>query len=138
MRSSSAATHPPPVFPTSSTAFSKTFPSGVGTVGFVTALNATGTGIKYSTYIAGGTTTSVTNHGTLNGIAVDSTGFAFVAGSTDDPAFPTTKAFQAGLVALTSGVPSNEDHQDGIVFELSQDGSSLVYSTYLGGPGSVQ
>jgi hypothetical protein len=64
--------------------------------GFVTALNSTGTGIIYSTYIAGDSASSSVGVA-LNGIAVDPTGFAFVGGQTDDHTFPTMKAFQSAI-----------------------------------------
>ena len=96
--------------------------------GFVTALNASGTGIIYSTYISGNSVSS--NMGvSLNGIAVDSTGFAFVGGQTDDPTFPLFKAFQASIPSSRSGYGVAL----GVVFELSQHGDSLVYSSFLGG-----
>jgi hypothetical protein len=96
--------------------------------GFVTALNATGTGIIYSTYIGGNSFSS--NIGvSLNGLAVDASGFAFVGGQTDDITFPMMKAFQGTMHAsVTAYTPAS-----GIVFELSQHGDSLIYSSYLGG-----
>ncbi|MGP8244870.1 MAG: beta strand repeat-containing protein [Bryobacteraceae bacterium] len=104
-------------------------------VGFVTVLTADGTGLIYSTFIAGqgSSNSSASTPAALNAIAVDSTGFAFVGGQSDDPTFPMVKAFQSSIPALASYVPSNYDHSNGIVFELSQNGSSLVYSSFLGG-----
>jgi hypothetical protein len=96
--------------------------------GFVTALNSTGTGIIYSTYIAGDSASSSVGVA-LNGIAVDPTGFAFVGGQTDDHTFPTMKAFQ-------SAIPNSRTQYGdavGVVFELSQHGDSLIYSSFLGG-----
>ena len=120
-------------FPVSGGAYRTTFPAGIATVGFVTALNATGTAIKYSTYISGtSTSSSVSNNGTPAAIAVDANGFAFVGGQTDDPTFPSVKPFQSTIPSLV-GAPSNYDHTVGMVFELSQNGSSLVYSSFLGG-----
>ncbi len=63
-----------------------------------------------------------------SGIAVDSRGSAYVAGVTGDfdPGFPTTPgAFQRHGAGLT----------DGFVAKLDPSGSSLVYSTLLGGEG---
>lgn len=97
--------------------------------GFVTALNSTGTGIIYSTYISGvgqDTSTGVN----LNAIAVDAAGFAFVGGKTDDSTFPLLNAFQTNY-------PSDRNSPDtytvGVVFELSQHGDSLIYSSFIGG-----
>jgi hypothetical protein len=96
--------------------------------GFVTALNASGTGIIYSTYIAGNSASSSAGV-SLNGIAVDATGFAFVVGQTDDSTFPRVKAFQSSIPSSRSGY----EVVVGVVFELSQHGNSLVYSSFLGG-----
>ena len=94
----------------------------------MTALNASGTGIIYSTYISGTSASSVSGV-SLNGIAVNSTGFAFVGGQTDDPTFPRFKAFQTSIPSSRSGYGVAL----GVVFELSQHGDSLVYSSFLGG-----
>lgn len=96
--------------------------------GFITALNASGTGIIYSTYISGDGASS-TIGAALNGIAVDDNGYAFVGGQTDDSTFPMVKAFQSTFPA------SRTSYMDavGIVFELSPHGDSLVYSSFLGG-----
>ena len=53
--------------------------------GFVAKLNSTGTGLLYSTYLAGGGNTTIPG-----GIAVDNAGTAVVAGYTTDTGFPTT------------------------------------------------
>ena len=80
---------------------------------FVTKLNSTGTALVYSTYLGGGSTDGG------NGIAVDSDGNAYVAGSTTSSDFPVTNgAFE------TSGFGS-------FVTKMNPTGSSLVYSTFL-------
>jgi hypothetical protein len=84
---------------------------------FVAELNATGTGLVYSTYLGG----SATDAG--NGIALDASGDAFVTGSTTSSNFPTAGALQSAL----SGT------QDAFVAKLNPSGTGLVYSTYLGG-----
>jgi hypothetical protein len=96
--------------------------------GFVTALNATGTGIIYSTYISGTSTTSVYG-GSLAAIAVNSAGNAFVGGQTDDGSFPTYKGFRTTIPSSRSGY----EVAVGLVFELNTSGDGLVYSTFLGG-----
>jgi hypothetical protein len=65
------------------------FELGIPT-GFVTALNSTGTGILYSTYISGTATVGTPTIGVnLNAIAVDAAGFAFVGGGQrTTPPFP--------------------------------------------------
>src|SRR5205823_3916728 len=84
---------------------------------FVTKLNKDGTGLVYSTYLGG----SVQDDAT--GIAVDAHGRASVTGYTDSPDFPTKNAYQS----------TNQGSYDAFVTKLSSSGSSLVYSTYLGG-----
>src|SRR5437660_10864258 len=58
-----------------------------------------------------------------NGIAVDSSGYATLAGSTESSAFPTANALYGSL----SGV------RDAFAARLNQAGTVLMYSTYLGG-----
>src|SRR5207253_2321486 len=89
---------------------------------FVTKLNAGGTGLVYSTYLGGNSSDDG------YGIAVDSSGDAYVTGFTSSSNFPTTaSAFQTGLVGA----------QDAFVTKLNATGTGLMYSTYLGGSGSL-
>ena len=90
---------------------------------FVTELGATGSALLYSTYLGGG------GSDVGRGIAVDSSGDAYVTGDTTSSGstpFPTT----AGAAQATSG-----GLQDAFVTELGPMGSALSYSTYLGGGG---
>lgn len=86
---------------------------------FVMKLNAAGTALVYSTFLGPGLGRSV---------AVDSTGNAYVTGSTSSDKFPTTP----GAVQTSYG----GGDVDAFVAKLSPNGSSLVYSTYLGGESS--
>jgi Beta-propeller repeat len=90
---------------------------------FITKFNASGSALVYSTYIGG----SSFEEG--NSIAIDSKGNAYVTGITYSTDYPTT----AGVIQTTGNVLG-----DGFVTELNASGSSLVYSTYLGGSGSTQ
>ena len=84
----------------------------------MTKLSPDGTALVYSTYLGGNNADSGT------GIAVDSSGSAYVTGSTGSTDFPTTtNAFQR----------KNAGEFDAFVTKLSPDGTALVYSTYLGG-----
>jgi hypothetical protein len=118
----------------SETAYSGTFPSNYMTnkvpAGFVTALNATGTGIIYSTFVSG-TNSTASSGVTLNSIAVNSSGNAFVGGATGDSTFPTVKAYQSTFPTVRTGLGTSIT--TGVVFELASNGGSLVYSTFLGG-----
>ena len=91
---------------------------GGGDDAFVAKLNPQGDGLIYSTYLGG----SDGEFGT--GIAVDDRGQAYVTGITTSANFPTTiEAFQSTF----------QGGQDAYVSKLSKDGTSLIYSTYLGG-----
>uniref|UniRef100_Q02BK6 Beta-propeller repeat protein n=1 Tax=Solibacter usitatus (strain Ellin6076) TaxID=234267 RepID=Q02BK6_SOLUE len=85
---------------------------------FVAKLNPAGNGLVYSTYLGGNASDSA------NGIAVDSSGAAYVTGDTTSYSFPAS-GYQRGI----------HGGQDAFVAKLSADGSHLVYSTYLGGSG---
>jgi Beta-propeller repeat/Abnormal spindle-like microcephaly-assoc'd, ASPM-SPD-2-Hydin len=79
--------------------------------------------LSYSTYL-GGSANQV-----IRGIAVDSSGFAYVTGSTSSANFPVvTGSFQTTL----SNTKSNA-----FITKLKQDGTGLVYSTFLGGTGAI-
>jgi hypothetical protein len=86
---------------------------------FVTKLNASGSALVYSTYLGG----SHQDAG-IGGIAVDSSGNAYVTGMTISTNFPTANPFQASRGGGT---------YDAFVTKLNASGSELIYSTYLGG-----
>ena len=88
--------------------------------GFISKLNNSGTDLIYSTYFGG----NVTDLGYE--IKVDASGNAFVAGRADSSNFPTT----AGVFQTTKSVSA-----DAFVLKLNDTGSSLIYSTYVGGQG---
>ena len=103
-----------PDFPTTLGAFQTTSAGG-----FVTKLNATGSALVYSTYLGGGSMNEYPQS-----IALDGSGSAYVAGLTDSPGFPTTfGAFQTTFAGAS----------DAFVTKLDATGSTLIYSTYLGG-----
>jgi len=84
---------------------------------FVTAFNAEGSGLLYSTYLGG----SLNETGT--GIAVDGSNNVYVTGQTGSSNFPTVNPTQAKLGG----------DNDAYVAEINSTGSTLVFSTYLGG-----
>jgi hypothetical protein len=89
----------------------------IGTA-FVTEISPTGSALAYSTYLGG----SGANNGI--GIAVESSGNAYVSGSTNSSDFPTTPgAFQTTF----------EGSYKAFVTKINATGSALIYSTYLGG-----
>ncbi len=83
------------------------------------AMGTLAVGLTYSTYLGG------INEDIGYSIAVDSTGSAYVTGSTNSSDFPTASPLNGGF---------NGGNNDVFVTKLSSDGNSLVYSTYLGGP----
>ncbi len=108
-------------FPASGSAFDRTFngfPIDYTRDVFVAKFNAAGSQLIYATYLGG------RNDDIGLGIAVDGAGSAFVTGRTFSTEYPTTP----GVVRRTIA-------GDGDVFvtKLSPNGSSLVYSTLVGG-----
>jgi hypothetical protein len=78
---------------------------------FISELNATGSDLIYSTYLGGSSKDSA------QGIALDGSGHAYVAGGTGSDDFPVT----TGAYLTTNG--------GGFITELNATGASLIYST---------
>ena len=91
---------------------------------FVTKLDPTGSRLAYSTYLGGNSSNKLNG---AYGIAVDTSGNAYVTGFTYSTDYPTTP----GAFQTTFG-----GDEDGFVTELNPTGSGLIYSTYLGGNNS--
>jgi hypothetical protein len=94
---------------------------GGQTDAFVTKLNSSGA-ISFSTFLGG----AATEH--AGGVAVDLNGNIYVAGGTFSTNFPVVAAIQT-----TSG-----GGEDVFLAKLSPGGSSILFSTYLGGSGGTQ
>ena len=110
-----------PAFPTTLGAYRTT-----GDGAFLTKFNPTGSGLIYSTWLSSSNGGSSSTLGL--GVALNSAGDAYVTGYTNSPDFPTTVgAYQRVFNAF--------NYDEAFVTEFSPDGSSLVYSTYLGGSG---
>ena len=124
-------------FPVTSGAFQTTLqgPSNA----FITELNPAGSKQIYSTYLGGSgqklfiptIPQDIVSGDAATAVAVDSNGFVYVAGNTTSSNFP-----------VTAGVLEGADDFDGangtgFVAKFKQDGSALVFSTYLQGAGTV-
>jgi uncharacterized protein (TIGR03437 family) len=94
---------------------------------FVFKLSPDGSEAVYSTYL-GGSADDV-----ACGIAVDSSGNAYVAGSTFSINFPVANAFQEhyGGQGVTDYFRMSSG--DGFVAKINPSGSELIFSSYLGG-----
>jgi len=92
----------------------------------VAKLSPDGSTLEYGTFIGYALSTG-------RNIAVNANGEAYVTGFvSNNGAFPTTPgAHQANFGGGTGGTP-----QDAYVIKLNSTGSSLLYSTYLGGNGN--
>ena len=96
--------------------------STTGATAFVAKLNPSGSALVYSTYLGG----AAEDYGA--GIAVDSNGSAYVTGFAQSHNFPTLNPYQATMLG----------DNDAFVTKFNADGSSLVYSTFLGGQSASQ
>jgi Flp pilus assembly protein TadD len=118
-------------FPTTPGAFQTTIKLvpglTVGYSGFVTKLNAAGTGLIYSTYL-GGSGVNTNDRNGADAIAVDSAGNAYVSGWTNSTDFPTKNPVQAKYAGTYPAT-------NAFVTTLNSSGSGLLFSTYLGGSG---
>ncbi len=130
-------------FPVSSAAYQKTF-GGVANDayqpvlklgdGFVAKVNPTATALVYSTLIGGNRDDGVFS------IAVDSSGAAYLTGTTSSTNFPITgsaiqKTYTGPVNPTASAAQLTFFYGDAFVAKLNPAGSALMYSTYLGGAG---
>ncbi len=105
-------------FPVSSGAFASSLQSAVDA--FLFKLSSNGSTLEYATFLGGGRNTDIGM-----AVAVDASGEAVVVGQTDSPDFPVTpQAFDTSY---------NGGGLDSFVSRLSADGSTLAFSSFLGG-----
>ena len=128
------------LFPVTAGAFQTQNNADVGTNSgdpnaFVTKLNSTGTDLVYSTYLGGSGSTFPAHFlgDRATGLAIDNAGDAFVTGFTYSSDFPVT----SGAFQTVNHSAANAD-ASGFVTELNPTGSAEIYSTYLGGSGSLK
>ncbi len=115
-------------FPTTAGAFQPARYPSSGPDAFVTKLDPAGSSLVYSTFLGG----SKSDRASL--VAVDVTGHVYVGGVTTSPNFPLASPLQA-LCTPTTGF---SECVDLFVAKLDPSGSTLVYSTFLGGNDSDQ
>lgn len=107
-------------FPTTAGSFGPNYRGG-DFDGFVCKLNSQGSALIYSGFLGGEENDSV------EGVAVDAAGVAYVTGGTKSNAFPTTgNAYQGQRAGDT----------DAILTKINAAGSGFLYSTYIGGSGT--
>jgi hypothetical protein len=117
-------------FPTTEGALQRTF-GGESDV-FITKLNPTGSAPIYSTFLGGN------GADTGRGIALDAARNILLTGMTEEVAmtvnnFPVVNAFQTTY----GGSGDSSAWSNASVAKLNSAGSALIYSSYMGGAGSV-
>jgi hypothetical protein len=95
-------------------------PSASPTASAPSSAAGTTSTLLYSTYLGGSDSDNVRD------LAFDSEGNVYIVGTTSSPDLPTTPGAHDG---------SYNGDMDAFVAKLSSDGSTLLYSTYLGGSG---
>jgi hypothetical protein len=115
-------------FPTTSGAWLRScvLPDQLG-CNFVLKLNATGSGLVFSTLLNAKACRTDTGE-TFEHIALDNEGHAHVLGNAGSDCYTTANAYKRTFPSL--GV-------NPIIMKLKTDGSGVLYSTYLGGNNSV-
>jgi hypothetical protein len=104
-------------------------PSPSPNTGFLAKIYPTGSQLLYSTYLGGSLGDAI------NGLAIDSSGNAYVAGTTSSPDFPVANAYQASggsVMGQIAGCGDFSPYNTAFVSKINAAGSALVYSTYLG------
>jgi len=96
-------------------AFQARWPGGINA--FVAKFSSSGSRLLYSTYLGGSGTDKA------HGIIVDSSQCAVVAGMTNSSDYPCRNAYQSKRAGKL----------DAFITRLDSSGSTLIYSTYLGG-----
>ncbi len=124
-----------PDFPTTVGAYDTTYnincsplSSTFGMDVFVLKMNSDGSSLIYSTFIGGNISERGTN------IFIDKLGNAYVVGYTKSWNFPVTPG--AFNTTHNPGKFYNNYNDDGFVLKLNPNGSSLIYSTFVGGKGT--
>ena len=119
-----------PTFPTTAGAFHVAPVAAAGKDAFVLKLNSTGSGLIFSTFLGASNTLPADifarQSSSSFSIALDAANQPVISGNTNSATLPVTSG------ALQ---PAYGGFLDGFVTKLNANGTSLIYSTYLGGTG---
>ena len=99
----------------------------IGDNAFVTKLNPTGTNLVYSTFVGGSGSDGA------NAMAIDGSGNVYIAGATTSLDFPVV----AGALQPANKAAAANHASSAFVAQLNSSGTSLIYSTLLGGTGAL-
>ena len=131
-----------PDFPVTQGVFQTTNHTTISsTNAFLTKLNSAGTALVYSTYLGGSggvvclsPTLLHTAGEQVGGLAIDSSGNAYLTGATASTDFPVTPgAYQPANHAHIACMPGYNGGNNAFIAEMNPTGNGLIYSTYLGG-----
>jgi CSLREA domain-containing protein len=90
---------------------------------FIAKFDPSGSTLSYAVYLGGsGTDGGFAGFGRDPTLAIDTTGNVYITGTTNSSDFPTVNQFQSNLSGL-----------DAFMAKIDANGSTLLYSTYLGG-----
>ncbi len=99
-------------------------PTNYGGSAYISKLNSKGSDLVYSTFLGGPGANNQGSGASVNGIAVDAVGRAYVTGGTAAPDFPVTaSAFMGANVGHNSTA---------FMTQLNPAGTALLYSTFIG------
>ena len=115
-------------FPVTAGVFQSAY--GGGTDAFIAKIAASGASLVYASYLGGSAADFA------QGIAIGSSGDAYLTGSTQSFDFPTVNPLQIGNDGCTTVNLVQTCSADVFVAEVNATASALVYATYLGGSGS--
>jgi len=101
---------------------------------FLVRMNTSGSAIECATYLGG------TGNDQCLGVAADTSGAAYVTGSTQSTNFPVINPLDNPNSSPVQNAPilTLQGQQNAFISKFTADGSALVFSTYLGGSGSDQ
>jgi uncharacterized repeat protein (TIGR01451 family) len=93
---------------------------------FVSKLNAAGSGLLFSTFLGG------SSDDTATAVTVDSAGRFYIMGETTSKDFPIVNGAQT---IIGGGLENDFPAHDAFIAKFQSNGTSIAYSTYLGGSG---